>query len=1034
MRYFLGCLLLLLWPTPAFAQESPQNDYEQFVSYPYMERGYRLADDEEWQEVESLMRHLLSRVSDNREARRLLAQALTAQGEYASAEQQLATLQAASAQELLMSNRLDWIDSDPPDKALVTKWLATTSGSTRASLWRSYAETLTAREGKTASLNWLLGLGIRDDGTELRRYRAALAEELKRWGVVLQQLAPLRRQGQLMALDWKRLVLAHLARGELVAANILLEEPPSMLMERAMLDTAADRAIALERPAFAELWLQRSTVIALPDPERQQQRLELARQRGDASLIRQLSREQHIACWRRVQWLLPFDRDMARRELALCDPSSATRHWLYLASRLEADELLAKASLPQRWQEARQTQLVELWQRQGKTQRALDWLARQSPSKATLRLRARLWQAQEQPGRAAEIWERLYWRTGEAPALEQASYLWVESGNNTKALQLLERAFDRADGELKPSQLARLASLYSQRQLDAEASERALTLLKHLEDESGDVLLRHLATSGQCRIIERYAQEASLSAQLSYALGTCAMPSTPGTAVVYFQKEMQHAAPERHKALAYALFAARDPSAAYEQWRKLSSSYLASVDHLAMARSALAVGKVEAAVEQWKRTGVPTKTEDLQLGVDLALKRGEVKEAMRLQRRVLSRDASAPSYYAAASTARQAGQFELSRQWLAEAARRAPDEPLYQADYGMSLAASESDKLRKQSIPYLVESVNAYPEDYILAEALAQRYVEVVQNEAATDQLRRAIDLEQRPLAVGGESAEDMVKRRYRQRRQHASLRERDRVSVSSTWSPVSPSAGISPTSGEQNTQVALWDHALGKYPSRNGRQMAVYARAIMNSDDYGHYGQAYAAGAGLRIKPLGNVNLNLYGEIYTESTGHAGRSIGELVRPWRDVKQQDGSSERTELLLRATASFLDQGQYRGDWRPTQDRWQERSLYLGAAWWTKSGEKQLIARYRHGPVYKLPLSGAQTLMPYLALQGTALETEAWREDMRVGAGLRWRYWFDADRYNAYRGAVSLRLEYQQELGGSLYGNHDGWLTGIEVEF
>lgn len=845
MHYFLGGLLLLL-PVLSLAQDNPKSDYDSFRSYPYMERAYRLAEREKWQEVESLMRHLVSRVSDNQEARRLLAQALAAQGEYASAERQLEALQAPNAQELLMSNRLEWINGDPPDKSLLAKWMSNTSGSARVSLWSSYAKTLTARKGETTALDWLLGLDIQGDAAELRRYRAVLAETLGRWEVVIQQLAPLRRQEQLTASDWRRLILAHLAQGDLVATNTLLDEPPSALTERAMLDAAAERAIALARPAYAQQWLERAAAISPPSVERQSQRLELARQLGQVSTIRQLARASQVACWRRVQWLLPHDRNVARDELATCDPSSSTRRWLSLASQLHAENLLADAELPRRWQQARMVQLVELWERQGNTQKALDWLAKQPPSTMALSLRARLWQSRGRLDRAAELWARLYQRNGDLSNLEQASYLWTQSGNDKKALQLLEDAFDSVDGELKPSQLARLASLYSQRQLDAEASERALTLLKHLENVSGNVLLSHLATSGQCRIIERYAQEASLSAQLSYALGICAMPSTPGTAVVYFQREMQHAAPERHKALAYALFAAGDPSAAYEQWRKLSSSHLASVDHRAMARSALMVGKVEAAVEQWERAGVPTKAEDLQLGVSLALKRGDAQEAMRLQRRVLSRDASAPRYYAAASTARQTGQLELSRQWSAEAARRAPDEPLYQADYGMLLAASESGKLRKQSIPYLVDSVNAYPEDYILAEALAQRYVEMVQNEAATDQLRRAIDLEQRPLAVGGESAEDMVKRRYRQRRQHASLMERDRVSVSSTWSPVSPTAGISPASGEQNTQVALWDHALGKYPSRNGRQMAVYARAIMNSDDYGHYGQAYAAGAGL--------------------------------------------------------------------------------------------------------------------------------------------------------------------------------------------
>ena len=58
----------------------------------------------------------------------------------------------------------------------------------------------------------------------------------------------------------------------------------------------------------------------------------------------------------------------------------------------------------------------------------------------------------------------------------------------------------------------------------------------------------------------------------------------------------------------------------------------------------------------------------------------------------------------------------------------------------------------------------------------------------------------------------------------------------------------------------------------------------------------------------------------------------------------------------------------------------------------------------------------------------------WRQDARAGVGVRWQWWFDDDRYNAYRGSLKVRAEYQQSLGGNLYKSANGVLVGAEMSF
>ena len=62
----LAASLLLCLNTTASVQAEPLTDFEQFRSYPYMDRGYREAKNGNWKEVERLMRHLLSKVPEIR--------------------------------------------------------------------------------------------------------------------------------------------------------------------------------------------------------------------------------------------------------------------------------------------------------------------------------------------------------------------------------------------------------------------------------------------------------------------------------------------------------------------------------------------------------------------------------------------------------------------------------------------------------------------------------------------------------------------------------------------------------------------------------------------------------------------------------------------------------------------------------------------------------------------------------------------------------------------------------------------------------
>ncbi|MBV4543055.1 phage receptor [Pseudomonas vlassakiae] len=989
---------LLLCSTALATQAAPMSEFQRFTSYPFMERSYREAKKDNWAEVERLTRHVLSRVPNNDEARSLLVEALAHQRRYKDAEAMAEQLGNGSEYaDALQELRLTWIEQDPPAASQVEGWLASVDGTQRVQLWQAYSLSLAKFGGAGKALEWLNQLPPRDDGRVLRLARANFAEQLRNWQETIDQLQPLADKGQLPSVDWQRLANAYVQQVDEKGLEKLLQSAPSAEVANQTRLAMANRAIAVGHNQLAQRWLQKLPTEQLQQPEQRQQLWELAREGDDAPLVRRLSNELQRPCLETVDWLSRRDPEVAREQFKDCPASADPRAYAVLKQRLYGDPV-------------------------------------QPP----------------QPRTAAE-WERRYRQSGDLAALEQTTYLLLQQGQSEHARTLLEQAYARRQGRLTPSLLQRLGNLYARNDGPLN-TQRMLGLIPRVDANTRAQLLGRLAENGQCDAVHRAIPANPTEAGQYRALGRCAMPDQPGEAVVYYQAAERLGDRGDRLPLAYALEAAGDSEAAQPIWRNLPASAWTDNARLTAARGALNAGDADAARRYWD-AAAHNSADDWALGAAIAQRQGDLQAALGFQRQALAHNPRADHYYAAASTAQLAGDSAQSTAWLAEAVRQAPNQPRYRADYGMRLAGSPDKAQRLQSIPYLEHATHDFPEDYRLGETLALRYDEVENSAAARRELRRVIDVEEN-LVDGDDDYGSLEARKYRQRRAHESLSRRDTITLASTWSPAGTStndkfldngerSGTSRRAQSQNVQLAMWDHALGEEPSRNGSTLSVYGRVLFGGQSRTDYAQSMGTGVGLRYKPLGQANLNLYAELYhqrqIDDDHYSGLSLGQLLSPakvggnWGDLRHHAESSN--DLLLRATASFLDQGDWRNDWRVDEDDWNERFLYLDAAWWTRAGDHAWLSRYQQGHAWKLPGNSPQTLMPYGFFEFSSQDpSNDWRQDARAGVGVRWQWWFDDDRYNAYRGSLKVRAEYQQSLGGNLYKSANGVLVGAEMTF
>lgn len=341
---------------------------------------------------------------------------------------------------------------------------------------------------------------------------------------------------------------------------------------------------------------------------------------------------------------------------------------------------------------------------------------------------------------------------------------------------------------------------------------------------------------------------------------------------------------------------------------------------------------------------------------------------------------------------------------LEQLAIQAQAEPaLYRLELGLRLSGHEDADLRASAVPWLEAARARDPYDFRIPETLAYRYHELAEPGPAIDNARRAIHGLDSSLAVSGASASELDEREFALRRTHQYLTQRNRVYIGGAWSRFGVLDAIGASPRNSAFQIASFEHLLGEYPDRGGRQLGVYARVLGSGTDNRRAFEDPAWGAGLRWKPLGAQNLNLYAEIF---------------EPYRGD---------TDLMLRVSASLLDDGELRDDWRAQQDGWHWQSLYLDAAWFSVAENYQLYASYTRGYDVKLSTQRPHTVAPYVSLwSGHSRDFS----DTAAGLGARYRHWFSQDTYSAWRNRVDIRLELYRSVAGDRK-HTNGWRLQTE---
>ncbi|UTH74154.1 tetratricopeptide repeat protein [Chromobacterium sp. IIBBL 290-4] len=570
--------------------------------------------------------------------------------------------------------------------------------------------------------------------------------------------------------------------------------------------------------------------------------------------------------------------------------------------------------------------------------------------------------------------------------LEQAGY-----GAPAARLLLASYPFARQEEALQLRLLHRLAAVIPPTVNPAQRDKLAQPLPTPALREAQALLLKQL---DDCRSIRAVLGDGSphYGAQSWLLLGDCYRQDAPGLAQhAYARASQLDGGAQADKALAYQAYANRDYASSLAGWKRVLLNDMNAQDRLAAAASAVqshdwpqaeiwldASRDSDQAAYHWLR------------GLLAADGHGDQPLAIREISRAAAIDPQ-PAYYARlASLQNQSGQATEALQTLRQATQIAPDDAellsqLGYAEWQTGHAAASASALER--------AATLRPGDPALTRQLVFVHARLQNNSQALSYAEQALDAW--PAPAGDEETEQ----RFALSRLHEELSRRWTFSLDAwSGSNPSPSSGANASQAYRGYSQMMLDYRLGDPASRDGRTLSAYARLFAGSSEQALPLDAPMLGAGLNWKPWRDQVIYLAAEQQTPLSGAAG--------------------QRSDQMLRVSASFFNAGRYSDDWHPLGQGWLAQNLYLDLARYLQAQRTAFSADYRLS--YHAKIAEGQTLEPYSHLQasGSREPGAADYNDLRLGAGLRWNLWQGQDRYNAYPSKVSVGMEFQRPLHSS----------------
>ncbi|MEP1383179.1 MAG: tetratricopeptide repeat protein [Paraglaciecola sp.] len=998
----LKIITLLLFVPTTFAK---LNDYQQFVSYPYLEKTYRLQAEGQYSSAILELKSAIEFAPEHQPYQVLLFELLLANGQIDEAFAVYSAIPKDSRGTLL--SRLieaQIIDNNLQLTAELKQLIEETPAQQRQFHYQVVASRLIAKGQDALTYEWLSE--IDNLPPELIEVQMSLANKLGEFDEIEKYFLqiPLEKRSA----DAKRLYAFTLFKiGKThKALDFAQEDPQSQLSfdiyYQYLQANIANGNIPETNSAFA--WIEKYHQL---NSSLLEQKFEHAIQSKDRDATFAVMSQLHKSCQKHIDLALSFNwTSRAEQDLIRCENTMEQELWVtYAATLLSNQQLQDLITSGAKYSTSISKILISRYVSQQEYQLAVNQINQAKLADSYVETLAFSYEKLGQLDLATEQFIRLYRDTKDDQYLDTGSFLLLKQNKNTEALSLLEKRLIAAPQTMPQNLVERISQLYQLQpnKLSSVAIE-SLAKVSFSQDLVAEMLRLNQACSDAVEILTR----ANIKTALSWTTrALCSANEDPVLALQYWQKSYEQSpSDETLRAIAYAQGNLGQHSAAIDSLDKLGDPNWNQADLLYLAQLYYQQQNYQKAEEFWLLAENDTETW-LDFGIELAIQQQKYTKAQALSTQLINQR----NQFNAQQWARQAiiyqgtGQKNKEIRAWQNATKLAPEQETYQ----LSLAYSLIDSQPQQAYEILQNLTEREAEiDTLIWQQLGYIAAKNNQQDAAIHYVKKGIETHTQGSEPKTAELNWNLHQYYRD--------------LSQNWHF---SASFSQGSGAILGDVFYENSNLGiaSLPTNNISSRAEYFFNTTNKK-WSVYAQLSANGSNSHPLSDWSQELGVSYKIFDEYNIKTSLGAQRFV------------SGDWEAIVRVNGGLFDQGDWRNGWR-FEDAWWQRLFYFDFLYLPKSEQLLGLGRFDIGYTEALKTSSKQTISYYgLAqydfrrLQIGPLGNLSSYNQSSLGLGLKWNLYTTPEFYYDRVHSYSLALEWRLTVSGNLTNdNHGIFLIG-----
>ncbi|WP_417690664.1 NfrA family protein [Pseudidiomarina sp.] len=972
------------------------SDYEEFRTYPYVDKAYRLQQEERYQEALAELERAIDIAPEHQPFYQYAFELAMLNQDIERAQTFLAQVpednRAQLRQRMLRSAMARAVPAAPEMPA----FLADLTPDQRLELIQQGLYQLQQEQSKEVAWAWLNALPPSLWTPELNLIAARIAADVGAFDAAVQQFSRYAKHAELTPAEIAEFGYVLIEANDDAGAFSLAQRYPAAaggIIRELAYKALGQNDHARARDYFA--WLQERGYLSASDVK---QYYFLLEENGELEAALALADQAQTSCLEQVQLLVKMDNTAAARERLLnCSVQENPVVWLSLAERLELYDAVQRTNFTsQALQQQRRRLLMNYYHQQQAWQRQVELLGEVASNEAELTYLAMAYERLGDYRNAEANWLRI-WRDYQDPAaLEKVTYLLWQRGEAERTIALLEDGFSKVNLASAPGRV--LVSRYVNilyGHPEAIAVERIKLLARSNADPVDVAELWRL--QGNCD--EALAALAQVNKERGIRTrAECLIDRDPEAAYEALQLAIgQEPTAVDLRSLASLAERVGDNAAAVAYLQRIPLAERDAADELAIARLTYLQGNLVAAETAWQAARQENELDWWLLGVDIAQAQEDDEKTLLLLERADERFDSPLLVEERAHIYRKRDDWPALEALYREAVANYPENKQFQAELAFSIY--ERDPV--ESADYFDRALWGNEENSQIKHLHQAAYAFNFRDDKEKTRHYAAAAIDK--MLASDDPDELQLLKAQRLHRE-----------VESQWAFTI--AGWAGDSSRANVGQGI--DAQGDY------FMQLQAAYEFTES------QASIGGLGAQISLLqgGEDDFFETQELDVGLTWKPSKTFNSVLAV--GLRQQLDGDEELKPYLRGSIDLLSPWSESKWWEPQSERVWYSSWYVDGIYFPDDDQHAFYTRLETGPVFSLTQNHLQTMRLYGFVQGDTsrdLVAIGDADDTRGGLGVGWMSeWFQSD-YNGYNLRMELGLEWQHVLSSDFAQDSDNAL-------